>query len=303
MQTKHDVGHILGVVYFAHEVGQVAKSQCLDLERGRGRKTMAYKVVAEALGMKEKTVAIICKQSRNFMLLLKNGGPGSLQRWDKGMNSLWENHFNKTEVKVLLQFRKECLQHIEDESHKLDLPATQMLIDGMVAYGWGYHELAATHSSLTDCLRLYINLDQLAHDRSCVITQPLKHSATEDPDTSDRIQNKRRYRSLDHSVKRLHVSQSLEEPDISTMIGLSPMPGELDISMMIGLSPMPGEPDISAMIGLSQMSGEPEIDAVMLLSPTLDISVMQPAQASGLDISVMPHQPTAQCPQACENWV
>jgi hypothetical protein len=92
LQTKHDVGHVLGVVYFAHEVEQMEKSNDLDLElkrgRGRGRRTATYKAAAEALGIEEKTVAIICKHSRKFMLLIGNGGPGSLQRWDKGVNSL-----------------------------------------------------------------------------------------------------------------------------------------------------------------------------------------------------------------------
>jgi hypothetical protein len=133
--------------------------------------------------------------------------------------SSWESHFNKTEIEALLQFRKEHLPHIEDESHELDLPASQMLVNGMVAYGWGYNELAATHSSLTDCLRQYINLDELAYDCSLVITQPLRYSAT--GEDSDASQNKRRYDGPDNterSVKRVQRPEGIEEPDISMMM-------------------------------------------------------------------------------------
>ena len=180
----------------------------------------------------------------------------------------------------------------------------------MVAFGWSYHELAVTRSELTDYIRLDQDLHQLAHDmeRRLAITQPLRCSGMEEGSSAleGRIQEKRQCSDSDNAerpLKRVRLAQSLGEPDISTMIRLSPTPGELDISAMIPLSPMPGELDISAMMWLSPMPEEQEISTRLQPFGELDISMMQPAQTPGLDISVMPyHQPTTQCPQAYENW-
>jgi hypothetical protein len=60
------------------------KSKEINLElkrsRGCGRRAIAYKRIAGELSIKKKTVAIICKYSRKCMLLMGNGGLGSLQR-------------------------------------------------------------------------------------------------------------------------------------------------------------------------------------------------------------------------------
>jgi hypothetical protein len=97
----------------------------------------------------------------------------------------------------------------------------------MITHGWSYRELVATQSNLTDYIRQYKNLDQLAYEMEA-ITQPLRYSgAVEDSGGPQLAQD--------------------FEPDISTMIQLSPWLDEQDISAMMRLSPTPGEKDRSTM--------------------------------------------------------
>lgn len=128
----------------------------------------------------------------------------------------------------------------------------------MITHGWSYRKLVATQSNLTDYIRQYKNLDQLAYEMEA-ITQPLRYSgAVEDsggpqlaqdfePDISTMIQ----------------LSPWLDEQDISTIMVLAPMSRELDILDMMWLSPDPEEQDISAMMRLSPMPGEKDISTMI----------------------------------------
>ena len=163
----------------------------------------------------------------------------------------------------------------------------------MVAFGWSYDELEATRSDLTDSTQRHTNLQQLAHGmEGLTITQSLRYLDVEGGPGSleEGIQEKRRCSDSDDAdrpVKRVRPLH-FEEPDISMMTGLSPMPGEQEMSTMMVLSPMPGEQSISTR---------------MQMFEGLDIPIMQPAQTSGADISVMPHQQLiTQYPQAYDNW-
>lgn len=80
----------LYIIYFAHEVEQVTGS--LDPKVGRGigrsRQTVAISKTANALGMKEKDVRALLTRRRNYMLLLRCGGPGFLLRMGPCVNTL-----------------------------------------------------------------------------------------------------------------------------------------------------------------------------------------------------------------------
>lgn len=93
----------------------------------------------------------------------------------------------------------------------------------MIAYGWSYDDLAATHSDLTDCLRRYKDLGRQAHDRydSFAIIRPLSGMGEGSSTSGDGLPNKRRYEgsnNTEHSVKRVQLGQPLEERDISRMM-------------------------------------------------------------------------------------
>jgi hypothetical protein len=57
-------------------------------ERGKGWKTVAFSAAAKAVSISEKEVKTWWKKSRNIMLLLKSGGPGSLLRLGATINAM-----------------------------------------------------------------------------------------------------------------------------------------------------------------------------------------------------------------------
>ncbi len=72
----------------AHDVSQMEDSGYLVLSSGRGRKTAAFKSIAESLSVPISTVRDDYKRSRNYMLLLQEGGPGSLLNVGKDVSHL-----------------------------------------------------------------------------------------------------------------------------------------------------------------------------------------------------------------------
>jgi hypothetical protein len=73
---------LLYIICFAHEVEQIGEGQ------GRKRQVVAISETAKALGMKEKDVRALWTKRRNYMLLLRHGGPGFLLRLGPCVNTL-----------------------------------------------------------------------------------------------------------------------------------------------------------------------------------------------------------------------
>jgi hypothetical protein len=169
----------------------------------------------------------------------------------------------------------------------------------MAAFGWSYDELEATSSGLTDSIRQYTDLEQLARElKDLTITQCLKYlevkggpSSKEKRRCSDSGDARpvKRVRPLQGGEPGIPGEQEMsmtgllpvyEELDITDMTGLLPMPGEQEMSMtgllpvheeldmtdMTGLLPMPGEQEMS-MEGLLPMPGEQEMPTITWLSP------------------------------------
>ena len=115
----------------------------------------------------------------------------------------------------------------------------------MIAYGWSYHELADSHTHLVDYLRWYTVLHQLACDmEDFEIAQPLRYSGMEEGSgvSEHRMPNKRPHGSsddADHQFKRVKPARIFEEPEISKMTGLAPVPWEPGVAMMAKLVPAP----------------------------------------------------------------
>lgn len=144
----------------------------------------------------------------------------------------------------------------------------------MIAYGWSYDDLVATHSDLTDCLRRYKDFDRLARDRHdrLAITRPLSGMGEGSGASGDGLPNKRRYEGSDnteHSVKRVQLGQPLEERDISRMMQQAETFGYIDIATIMQEAQPFSQFDIS-------MAMQPVQNSGLLIS-----EMMQPAQNFG----------------------
>jgi len=160
----------------------------------------------------------------------------------------------------------------------------------MEAFGWSYNELAATDSELMKSIQVHKDLQKLAQGLELLtITIPLLGVEEGSGASEDGIEKKRRRSDSDNAdrlVKQVRLSHSFEEPDISTMTGLSRMPEELEMSMVTELSPTPGQPDMSMMTGLARMPEELEMSMVTELSPTPG----QPDMSMVTGLSRMPEE-------------
>jgi hypothetical protein len=212
--------------------------------------------------------------------------------------SSWETKLAKDDVRILLQYRAKHQGHLRDQARAQDKFVSRLILDGMVAYGWSYRELAKSRSRLVDRLGHHINLDELADlMEGLKIAEPFPYPRMGEGSYAleDGIQGKRQHDDSDneeHAVKRVQLSKGLEGPEISTMISLWPMPEEPDISAMIPLSPMPGQQEIGTM-----------------MEPFWGLDLVQPQQVLDLD---MPHrqqmdncadsQPKTQWSQEFGDW-
>lgn len=125
-----------------------------------------------------------------------------LQQRNAHWYSSWQHRLTEADIPILLKYRKDHLQDLNEQARALDPFAYQILIAGMVAFGWSYHELAATSSKLMDSIRRHTNLQQLVQD--------MDGGAPEDV-----AKKKRRCSDFEMAVrpaKRGRPSQSFEEP-------------------------------------------------------------------------------------------
>ncbi len=62
----------------------------------------------------------------------------------------------------MLQYLKQTQPEVLEKGQALDKVATQLIIDGFLAYGWTLSELAETSGKLLEQLRLYVDISELA---------------------------------------------------------------------------------------------------------------------------------------------
>ena len=125
------------------------------------------------------------QKSRNYMLLLKGGGPGSVLEIGSDVSALcvitkpatcslmkandkllfrWEKKLVKDDVSLLLGYQQSQLPEVEKRVKKLNKITSRAFVDSLLAYGWKYSELMVINSELTVQLRKYVDLNQLALD-------------------------------------------------------------------------------------------------------------------------------------------
>lgn len=63
---------------------------------------------------------------------------------------------------MLLQYLNQNRPDIIEKGRSLNKLATQLILDGFIAYGWTYPELNGIRSKLLNQLVLYVDLSQLA---------------------------------------------------------------------------------------------------------------------------------------------
>lgn len=86
--NQFDCAKRLGLMFVAHDVEQIMKLDNLGLSTGRGRKTAAFKKIAEETSWAVDKVGGFYKRSKNYMALITLGGPGTLLELGTGLNSL-----------------------------------------------------------------------------------------------------------------------------------------------------------------------------------------------------------------------
>ena len=89
-KTEHDFAEILYIIYLAHEIDLLAKSESVKLGRCKGvrRQTAAFSKAAEALGKSEKAVKADYRKYRNYKLLIQSRRPGLLLRIGSGVATM-----------------------------------------------------------------------------------------------------------------------------------------------------------------------------------------------------------------------
>jgi hypothetical protein len=105
--------------------------------------------------------------------------------------------FNITDVDYLRQFREANLTCPDADEH---FHAASLCIQGLIAHGWTYADLAKSTSNLMRTLREYIDFQQLREGEIVKTVQKGKRSADIDGDEP----NKRQHGMLARSIRRRH---------------------------------------------------------------------------------------------------
>lgn len=77
-----------------------------------------------------------------------------------------EKLFTTEDVNILFEYRKSYLQDVEERDQILHPIASQVIVDGLVAYGWKCSELALIDGVLMNQVRKFVNLNQLAQEEN-----------------------------------------------------------------------------------------------------------------------------------------
>jgi hypothetical protein len=87
----------------------------------------------------------------------------------------WEKCLAKNDVASIVEFRKRVLPDINARAQSLNTFAGQIIINGMIAYGWTMEELLASPSRLQIALLKYCP-ELLKPTQSTAITSPYSHT-------------------------------------------------------------------------------------------------------------------------------
>ncbi|QSZ30274.1 hypothetical protein DSL72_004796 [Monilinia vaccinii-corymbosi] len=160
--AKHDCAARLTLVFMNHQVNHLA---CMlrsnsKFKRGEGATTAAFDQLVKISNIPLKTLKLDYTKSINYLHLIKMGGPGSLLELGSDVNSFWEKHMNKNNIKLVLEYRKSHLPAIEKRAQSLNVVAARTIVRGFLAYGWSLPELFSSCSSLIELIKPYCELEQ-----------------------------------------------------------------------------------------------------------------------------------------------
>ncbi|KAK2802686.1 hypothetical protein FQN50_007294 [Emmonsiellopsis sp. PD_5] len=198
-KTESTFANRLNLIYVTHKVDATA-SKVRGGERGVGRKTRAFKMVAEEFRCDLEEVIRLDKRGRSYIKLMEEGGPAVILELAESVSSMCEDHLTDTERQLFTSWLNTHYSGKERISKCNE--AAKIISEGLqITQGL---ELKDSQSCLLDILRKYErqpeNSTQLSEPSSPVAPLPTdkpqqdisqlntdERARKEHPDASDKI--------------------------------------------------------------------------------------------------------------------
>ncbi|PGG95180.1 hypothetical protein AJ79_10210, partial [Helicocarpus griseus UAMH5409] len=216
-KTQSTFADRLNLIYVTHKVDMKALKVC-SCERGVGRKTCAFKMVAEEFHCDIDEVIRLDNRGRGYIKLMEGGGPAVILELAESVSSMCENSLPETQRQLFTTWLN--TQYPEKERISKCNEAAKIIYEGLrITQG---PELKDSHSRLLDILRKH----EWEPEDS---TQPSEPSSTvaiwhTDKPQQDMSQlNTDVERQLDEA-DRLSISPGSSQPE-QTFITSEPLPG------------------------------------------------------------------------------
>ncbi|KIN06868.1 hypothetical protein OIDMADRAFT_46792 [Oidiodendron maius Zn] len=161
-REDYDCASRLCHIFLEHDLEQLLNFRSFRTSRGRGRMTAALAAQAASISTTVAALKADRKAGRGYLQLLMESGPGLLLLVGSHVHTIWERKLTKGDISLLLQYLNQYRPEVIEKGRSLNKLATQLILNGFIAYGWTYPELNGIRSKLLDQLALYVDLSQLA---------------------------------------------------------------------------------------------------------------------------------------------
>ncbi|KAL2373068.1 hypothetical protein RJ035_002425 [Blastomyces gilchristii] len=144
------IAHRLSLIYSVHEIDSHSKYEC-----GKKLKTGAYEQVSKEWDCSLDCVKLCERRGKSYTKLIQEAGPAIIFELDNDVSSLCENSLlTDDQRKLFIQWL--LLQSKQDRFAKC-ISAAKIILEGLITYGYTYHELRTTQSRLLEVLRVYLS--------------------------------------------------------------------------------------------------------------------------------------------------
>ncbi|KAK6829263.1 hypothetical protein RU639_003204 [Aspergillus parasiticus] len=144
----------LSLIFLTHDI-EIIKAQNWKLAPGQSRQHAAVISIADHLNVEPEEIKKEWRRSRNYIRLLEECGPASLLELGTGVNWYWEKALSKQDVTLFIQFYKERKPSFASHTNDLNAVAGEIIIDGMLAYGWTLDAIRTGKTRLCNALAIH----------------------------------------------------------------------------------------------------------------------------------------------------
>ncbi|OJD22115.1 hypothetical protein ACJ73_06540 [Blastomyces percursus] len=144
------IAYRLSLIYSVHEIDSHSKYVC-----GKKLKTAAYEQVSKEWDCSLACVKRCERWGKSYTRLIQEAGPAIIFELDNDVSSLCENGRLTDDQRKL--FTQWLLTQSKQNRFAKCISAANIILEGLIAYGYTYPELRTTQSRLLNVLRVHLS--------------------------------------------------------------------------------------------------------------------------------------------------